>query len=137
MAPVNHATFSRTFAAAHRVWNDDGKCHNIHGHNYRVEIEVCTAKLNEQNFTLPFDVIKTVVDRYDHTLILDASDPLLTVFRATGLALTEVEGVPSTEFLAQLIADEIRAKLPQGPGVATVAVMLRETDSIASTASAQ
>lgn len=125
--------FTRTFAAAHRVWNDPGKCRNVHGHNYRASIRVTHDVVGEQNFVVPFDAVKTIVDRFDHTLILDLLDPLLGQFKSLDLALSIVEGVPSTERLAEIIASEIAAEIPPG---GYVVVHLRETDGICAKAEA-
>lgn len=136
---MHHGHFTRVFSAAHRVWNDPGKCRNVHGHNYRVDVEVVSERLTNQNFVVPFDAIKESVDAFDHTLILDEHDPLIEVFVATGLAVSIVDGVPSTEFLADLIAKRIleRAWQPHGAGVVvSVGVTLRETDGIMATADA-
>lgn len=124
------AKFTRVFSAAHRVWNDPGKCQNVHGHNYRSEVEVMASHVTEQGFVIPFSGVKDVVDDFDHALIVDVKDPLIEIFRAMGLALREVDGVPSTEFLAQLIADRIIVQVAAGPGTASVYVSLRETDGI-------
>lgn len=133
-APV--ASFTRVFAAAHRVWNDDSKCRNIHGHNYHVEIKVKGEKPTKQNFIVPFDLIKDVVDSFDHTLIVDHEDPLLSLLEQLGVKLSVVQGVPSTEFMAALIAEDIRA-LAEVRGLnLSVTVALRETDGIMATAHA-
>lgn len=133
---MHRCDFTRTFSAAHRVWNDPGKCNNIHGHNYRCHVEVIcnTEAMTVQNFTVPFDVVKEHIDVYDHTLILDAHDPLLPQLEALGMALTIVGGVPSTEFLAERIATAIlmdaHTRANAMDAWFQVAVTLRETDSI-------
>lgn len=127
------AKFTRVFSAAHRVWNDPGKCSNVHGHNYRAEVEVLSSRVTDQGFALPFSAVKGVVDDFDHTLIVDVADPLIDIFRALGLELREVNGLPSTEFLAQLIADRVyhaAIEIHGGSAVVSVGVSLRETDGI-------
>lgn len=128
------ARFSRSFSAAHRVWNDPGKCSNIHGHNYRTLIEVDGGdSLGAQNFVLPFDAVKGIVDRFDHTLIVDDDDPKLEAFEALGVSLAMTNGVPSTEFLALVIANGIlEACIAQGikDSYYHVVVTLVETESI-------
>lgn len=135
------AQFNRTFAAAHRVWNDLGKCRNIHGHNYEAEIEIATPELNDQNFVVPFEDVKAVIDYFDHTLILDRADELagaITVLAAddpdgvfASLAVRVVPGVPSTEFMAEHIAAMIGATSGlQAASWFEVTVRLRETPGI-------
>jgi 6-pyruvoyltetrahydropterin/6-carboxytetrahydropterin synthase len=140
-----HARFERVFSAAHRVWNDAGKCSRIHGHNYRATIDVHTTGVDEQGFTIPFDAIKEIIDAMDHRLILDRADPLLSndvVLRDNPPALDEligdvyaVPGVPSTEFLAHWIAEAVWERTPE-PIRQKVEVVLQETDSISARATA-
>lgn len=104
---MHQAHFTRIFAAAHRVWNDGGKCSNIHGHNYTVEIDIASDALTAEGFILPFDGIKRAIDTYDHTLIIDMNDPLRPDLSKLGIALSLVEGPPSTERMAEIIATRI------------------------------
>lgn len=135
--PMLHtAEFDRTFSAAHRVWNDPGKCSRIHGHNYRVHVIVTTVGLDEQGFTVPLDAVKEIVDALDHRLIL-ARDDAIEIAADFGVEdwIVRVPGVPSTEFLAQWIADEIMGAIAEERR-RSVLVHLRETDSISATGSA-
>lgn len=137
------ATFTRAFSAAHRVWNDPGKCRNIHGHNYAavVMIDSPSGPLTEQGFVVPFAAVKDAIDAYDHTLILHADDPLVADLRVFGpetavgqLRIVKVPSVPSTENLATLLATAIAAAVIDSMDPAaspfTVTVGLRETDGI-------
>lgn len=126
------ASFNRTFSAAHRVWTDVGKCHNIHGHNYEATVEVVGVLLDESGFVIPFDHVKMIIDGFDHTMIVADSDPLLDIFQALGLALSIVPCVPSTENLAALIANNL---VDAHPGL-MVKVWLRETAGILAIAEA-
>lgn len=132
------ASFTRVFCAAHRVWNDEGKCRNIHGHNYTAEVGVSIeGSLNEQGFVAPFSCIKDAIDDYDHALILDKDDPILerglSLFHDFDFRLRLVDGPPSTEVMAQLLADRIcAAVLAENTDAnrAIVAVALQETAGI-------
>lgn len=59
------------FAAAHMVPSESaGKCQNIHGHTYFVNITIEGNELDEAGFLINFkDVKKLVHDRYDHTVL--------------------------------------------------------------------
>lgn len=136
-ASIPSAHFSRTFSAAHRVWNDESKCRNLHGHNYDVEIDVEVEGLNEQNFVAPFDAIKLVIDGFDHTMILDTDDPKIQEFSDLDLAIREVPGVPSTEFMAALLANRIAANVKDAnphAGEVKVSLHLTETKGISASA---
>lgn len=124
--------FDRTFCAAHRLWQDDSPCRNIHGHNYRVTVSIATdGDLTDSGFIVPFDAIKAIIDANDHRLILDRDDPLLGQLGGSDLALRLTKGPPSTELLAGALAAEIMAALDEErlPQV-ELSVTLRETDGI-------
>jgi 6-pyruvoyltetrahydropterin/6-carboxytetrahydropterin synthase len=118
------------FSAAHRLWSDPSKCQNIHGHNYRVRIIIRGPLGAEGKMVVPFDWVKEVIDRYDHSLILDEADPNLHELGIFTRVVT-TRGVPTTEALAQQIADEIADMFPTQPNVTReVWIQLGETDNI-------
>ncbi|MFZ3589543.1 6-carboxytetrahydropterin synthase QueD [Bacillus sp. DJP31] len=61
------------FAAAHFVPHEEaGKCRQVHGHTYFVNVTVAGDELNKSGFLVNFQDLKRVVhDRYDHTLLND------------------------------------------------------------------
>jgi len=66
-------TMIRTFSAAHQLRGYRGKCENLHGHNYRVEVKVKAGFLNEIGLAVDFQVLKertdAVLDTWDHKLL--------------------------------------------------------------------
>ncbi|MDQ2945167.1 MAG: 6-carboxytetrahydropterin synthase, partial [Acidobacteriota bacterium] len=60
----------QTFAAGHALRNYHGKCENVHGHNYRVQITVAGQNLDENGLLVDFLELKglmaRVVDYLDH-----------------------------------------------------------------------
>ena len=68
-------TRSFTFEAAHRLPWHAGRCRELHGHGYRLEVTV-EGPVDHHGVVLDFDDLKAVVrrevvDRYDHTLLND------------------------------------------------------------------
>ncbi|MDD4251224.1 MAG: 6-carboxytetrahydropterin synthase [Candidatus ainarchaeum sp.] len=61
---------SANFEAAHRLSNYAGKCNRIHGHNWKVELEAKSKKINNQEMVLDFTVLKEILKEFDHFLIL-------------------------------------------------------------------
>ncbi len=49
-----------TFDAAHRIVGHPGRCANLHGHTYRLEITV-RGNINESGMVVDFQTLKTVV----------------------------------------------------------------------------
>ena len=67
-----------TFEAAHQLPWHEGKCRNLHGHSYRLEVTV-DGPIGEQGIVVDFADIKRVVerdvvDRYDHRYLNDLLD---------------------------------------------------------------
>ena len=63
------------FAAAHFLKDYNGKCENLHGHNYKVYAHVRGNKLNEGGMLLDFTKLKSalrlVCKNIDHTNLND------------------------------------------------------------------
>jgi 6-pyruvoyltetrahydropterin/6-carboxytetrahydropterin synthase len=58
------------FASAHSLRDYPGDCARLHGHNWQVEVMVCSQVLNESGIAIDFREIKSqtkvVVKRLDH-----------------------------------------------------------------------
>jgi 6-pyruvoyltetrahydropterin/6-carboxytetrahydropterin synthase len=58
----------RFFSAAHFLKDYNGKCENLHGHNWKVEVMVRTDSLNEGNMAIDFSRLKYLTDNVLNTL---------------------------------------------------------------------
>jgi 6-pyruvoyltetrahydropterin/6-carboxytetrahydropterin synthase len=78
------------FSAAHFITFNGDVCERLHGHNYRVAVEV-EGPLDENQYVIDFialrDELKLITDELDHRVLLPTSHPLI---RVTG-SETEVE----------------------------------------------
>jgi len=45
---------SRKFSAAHQIHGIGGKCEGVHGHNYRVEVEISARRLKKPGMIADF-----------------------------------------------------------------------------------
>lgn len=85
------------FAAAHQIPNHDGKCRNLHGHNYRVHGEFggflnsAPGSPNEGmvvDFSIIKEIYKSEIHSYlDHSLLVGSLP--LPWFNSFGLSLTD------------------------------------------------
>ncbi len=74
------------FEAAHRIPGHPGKCHNLHGHTYLVDVEVAGASLDELGILIDFNRLKELEKLLpDHTY-LNESLPEGTATTAEGLS---------------------------------------------------
>jgi 6-pyruvoyltetrahydropterin/6-carboxytetrahydropterin synthase len=63
------------FAAAHSLRDYPGDCRRLHGHNWKVEVEVCSKELDELGMVLDFKIIRQLArkvgDELDHRYLND------------------------------------------------------------------
>src|SRR4030043_2155156 len=63
------------FAAAHRLRFLHGKCEELHGHNWKIEVSVASNRLNKEGIVLDFKVLKQKLEKalssLDHTYLND------------------------------------------------------------------
>lgn len=58
------------FDAAHRLVGYMGKCSNIHGHIWHVDIEIVGGELDNVGIMWDFTNVKYLKDKFDHKTIL-------------------------------------------------------------------
>lgn len=63
------------FASAHSLRDYPGNCANLHGHNWKVEVQVIGHQLNDVGMVIDFKQIKAhaknVIETLDHTYLND------------------------------------------------------------------
>ena len=115
-------TVEETFAAGHALRNYHGRCENVHGHNYKVQVTVSGPELDSAGLLVDFvelkKVMHEVVDRMDHQFLNEV--PPFDVLN------------PSAENMARYIFDEIGARMKAG-SARIAAVKLWETDTASAT----
>ncbi len=90
------------FSAAHFLRDYNGKCENLHGHNYKVYAHVRGSQLNEGGMLLDFTKLKAalraVCEELDHTNLND---------------FEYFDQNPSAERIAMYIASGILSRLSE------------------------
>jgi 6-pyruvoyltetrahydropterin/6-carboxytetrahydropterin synthase len=70
------------FSAAHFITFNGDVCERLHGHNYRVAVEV-EGPLDENQYVIDFialrDELKLITDELDHHVLLPTGHPLIGV----------------------------------------------------------
>jgi 6-pyruvoyltetrahydropterin/6-carboxytetrahydropterin synthase len=116
-------TVEETFAAGHALRNYHGKCENLHGHNYRIQVTLQGAELDSIGLLVDFVQVKkslqTVVDRLDHQFLND-----LAPFDKLN---------PSAENIARYFYDEISGGLSDDGRVTLRQIKIWETDTTSAT----
>lgn len=121
------------FEMAHALPRYDGRCRHLHGHSYHLEVTVeCAADaLDDDGMALDFHRLKqlvqqTVVDRFDHALVLPKGVHLLAD-DADCPNLIEVPFQPTTERLLLHFASLLQPEMPAGARLHSI--KLAETDT--------
>ena len=118
--------WEKNFDASHRIYKDyQGKCNNIHGHTYRVLLEI-EGKMDDRGMVVDFNVLKHLVhDFYDHKIILHRDDPLVECLKKNKQNMILLSQNPTAENIARQIACNIMGHLE----VEYVRVTLYETQT--------
>jgi len=106
--------------SGHMLLKHPGRCRYPHGHSRRVEVVVSCEKLDERDMVCDFKTIKlalaSMLDRYDHALIVNAEDPLLACLQEElkeRVIVFEGED-PTTEVLARRIYEHLSGEIAAG-----------------------
>lgn len=107
-----------TFSAAHLIRGHTRGCENLHGHNYRVRVQVASETLDALGMVADFADLKLllteVLDPFDHRVINDI--PPFDQRNTTA------------ELFAHYVYEEVSRRLPSGgPVVRQVEVWENET----------
>ena len=102
MAAVFEVMIERNFSSAHQLRGYRGKCENLHGHNYKVEIYARGSELNDIGLLVDFVELKEAADEIvaylDHKNINE-------------LPPFDEELNPSAENLARFILERVAARV--------------------------
>lgn len=84
MATFRSSKVFRGLSCAHRRWQHEGHCAQIHGYDRTVTIEFGAHERDKNGFVMDFGALKDVKawleSQFDHTLLIDSDDPLRTEF---------------------------------------------------------
>ncbi|MBN2040103.1 MAG: 6-carboxytetrahydropterin synthase QueD [Spirochaetes bacterium] len=100
------------FSSAHFLNGYQGKCEDLHGHNWKVEAEIEGEKLDNVGMLIDFKIfkasLKEILNELDHCLLNN-----LEVFKNSN---------PSAEFIAKYIYTQLQNKMPSGINVSRISV---------------
>ena len=119
-------------STGHRILHHDGKCSRPHGHNYEIRVEV-TGDLTDEGWVVDKGDITAVIDEWDHRFLLEAGDPLVEAFEASGdgESVVVLDHPPTAEVMAVVLEERMRERLPDT--VSAVSVEVSETGELCAT----
>ena len=116
-------------SAGHRIRHHDGKCSRPHGHNYEVSVTL-RGELTEAGWIADKGDITAVIDEWDHMFLVEAGDPLIEAFEASGDddAVVVLEQPPTAEVMSVILEEKLEATLPDT--VTDVSAQVTETSEL-------
>ena len=130
-----------TFDSAHMLSNYQGKCANLHGHTYKLQVSIeapLQSKGNEECMVMDFNTLKKAIDSvteaFDHAIIFsdigyrsEAESALMDWADKYGMAYVIISAGKSTsEYIATEIKSRISCYLAEVP-VPDITVSVWET----------
>ena len=113
-------TIIKSFSAAHLLAKIGGKCEELHGHNFKVEVTVGAQELNSEGILIDFRLVKKwlkeILDEMDHQHLNN-----LPSFAGKN---------PSSENIAHFVYEEMQNKVKEAE-VKVLRVKVWESESAA------
>ena len=136
------------FESGHLLSKSRDRCRDPHGHSRRVEVVLAAEELDPNDMVCNFRWIKLaladILNRLDHAICINDSDPRLKDFKRMQVRLEVFKGQdPTSEVIARMIFDHLEDKLAKAdeltsengntyslsPGVRLSSVRLWETST--------
>ncbi len=128
-----------TFCAGHRLVGHEGKCQNLHGHNYVLEVYVTGKEQDSIGRILDFKLLKNRVngwidENWDHTFILwDQDENGLAAIRSSKPhRIYELDCNPTAENMAKHFLHKICPQVLADTGANAFKVRLWESEETCS-----
>jgi len=114
------------FETGHALYGYDGKCKNVHGHSYKLNVTVIGQPINDRNhvkngMVIDFSDLKKIVkeeivDQFDHATVLNKTTPHIElaeelIKRDHNVILVDYQ--PTSEQMIIDFAEKIKARLPK------------------------
>ncbi|MDT0557939.1 6-carboxytetrahydropterin synthase [Ichthyenterobacterium sp. W332] len=127
-----------SFETGHALYGYDGKCKNVHGHSYRLDVTVIGQPISDSThvkFGMVIDfsdlkkiVKEEIVDVFDHATVFNKNTPhveLAKELKDRGHNVLLVNYQPTSEMMVVDFADKIKQRLPSN--IKLYSLKLQET----------
>ncbi|MBT8253068.1 MAG: 6-carboxytetrahydropterin synthase [Flavobacteriaceae bacterium] len=115
-----------SFETGHALYGYDGKCRNVHGHSYKLDVTVIGQPISDSNnvkygMVIDFGDLKTIVKEeivnvFDHATIFNKNTPhveLAHELQSRGHNVLLVDYQPTSEMMVIDFAEKIKKRLPE------------------------
>lgn len=116
----------------HRLPFHSGLCKNIHGHSYRLRVEL-EGELDENGMVMDFyditTVVQPIIDKLDHAFICDEQDSIMIEFLLTNPMKSKmVPFLTTAENICNWLLQEIEDQLKCNTRIHRISARLHETE---------
>ena len=128
------------FETGHALYGYDGKCKNIHGHNFKLSVTVTGSPITDKSHSkygmvIDFSDLKKIINEeiinvYDHATVFNKNTPHIeeaNFLSSRGHKILEVDFQPTSEMMVLNFAKMIASKLPDN--IKLHSLKLQETDT--------
>lgn len=127
-----------SFETGHALYGYDGKCKNVHGHSYRLDVTVIGKPISD-NYNVKFGMVidfgdlkkivkEEIVDVFDHATVFNKNTPhveLAKELEDRGHNVLLVNYQPTSEMMVIDFASKIKKRLPNS--IELFSLKLQET----------
>lgn len=127
-----------SFETGHALYGYDGKCRNVHGHSYKLDVTVIGKPIEDpgnvkHGMVIDFGDLKKIVKEeivevFDHATVFNKNTPHVELAReleSRGHNVLLVNYQPTSEMMIIDFAEKIKTRLPSS--IKLHALKLRET----------
>ena len=115
-----------SFETGHALYGYDGKCKNVHGHSYRLDVTVIGSPITDSSnvkygMVIDFSDLKKIakeeiVDVFDHATVFNKNTPhveLARELKSRGHNVLLVDYQPTSEMMVIDFAEKIKSRLQE------------------------
>ena len=118
----------------HRLPFHSGGCQNIHGHSYRMRVEL-EGSLDENGMVIDYfdlkEIVEPIVARIDHSFLCDDRDEqMLAFFAINPLKHVVVPFRTTAENITSWMISQIAERLTAYPNLTRLSIRLMETERV-------
>ena len=118
----------------HRLKNHNGLCRNLHGHSYKMRVEldgeIATNSMLMDYYKLT-QIVHKIIEPFDHSFLVEKSDNIILSFlQENNFRCVVVPFVSTAENLCEFFANEIKKNLTQYENIKNLTVRIYETTDV-------
>ena len=116
---------------SHRLPFHDGPCKNIHGHSYMLRIAI-TGTTDAQGIVIDFydveKIMRTVVDKLDHSFVCDPKDEkMINFLKENNFKYLVMPDYTTAENIATYVLENVSVEFEKFANLEKISIRLHET----------